>query len=170
MIISVVIIFTMLQKLLLPRLKILLLEPIWILTSYILKSNLKASNALVAGDSGNDSAMFDMEDIKGIVVANAHEELYKYTKYRQIYHAEKDCGDGVIEGLVYYGILPEEAIVSSNTDHTEDYIIQQELNSIASEDDKEKLDLILEGYEKAIIALKKNITPLGFSACSIETT
>ncbi|WP_405295795.1 HAD-IIB family hydrolase [Algibacter sp. Ld11] len=132
------------------------------------KLNLKTANALVAGDSGNDSAMFDMEGIKGIVVANAHEELYKYTKYRQIYHAEKDCGDGVIEGLVYYGVLPEEAIVESHTDHTEDYIIQQELNSIASEDDKEKLDLILEGYEKAVVALKKNITPLGFSACSIE--
>ncbi|WP_147677574.1 HAD-IIB family hydrolase [Algibacter pacificus] len=132
------------------------------------KLNLSASQALVAGDSGNDSAMFDMEDIKGIVVANAHEELYKYTKYRQIYHAEKDYGDGVIEGLVYYGVLPEEAIVESNTDHTDDYIIQQELISIASEDDKEKLDIILEGYEKAIIALKKNITPLGFSACSIK--
>ena len=132
------------------------------------KLDLTASKALVAGDSGNDSAMFDMEDIKGIVVANAHEELYKYTKYRQIYHAEKDCGDGVIEGLVYYGVLPEEAIIENSTDHTDDYIIQQELISIASEDDKEKLDLILEGYEKAVIALKKNITPLGFSACSIK--
>ena len=132
------------------------------------KLDLRPTHALVAGDSGNDSAMFDMEDVKGIVVANAHEELYQYTKYRQIYHAEGIHGDGVIEGLIYYGILPEEAIVENNKDHTDDYIIQQELNTIAEEDENEKIALIREGYYKAIEALKKNITPLGFSACSIK--
>jgi sucrose-6F-phosphate phosphohydrolase len=132
------------------------------------KLDLKPSNALVAGDSGNDSAMFDMEDVKGIVVANAHEELYIYTKHRQIYHAEGEFGDGVIEGLIYYGILPEEAIVENNKNHTDDYIIQQELSNIAEEDENEKIALIREGYYKAIEALKRNITPLGFSACSIK--
>ena len=132
------------------------------------KLEIATTNTLVAGDSGNDSAMFDLEDVKGIVVANAHEELYKYTKYRQIYHAESIYGDGIIEGLVYYGILPEDAIVENNKDHTDDYIIQQELNNIADEDEGEKIDLIRKGYEKAIEALKKNITPLGFSACSIK--
>ena len=131
------------------------------------KLDLKPTNTLVAGDSGNDSAMFDMEDVKGIVVANAHEELYKYTKHRQIYHAESIHGDGVIEGLIYYGILPEEVIIENNKDHADDYIIQQELSNVAEEDENEKIALIREGYEKAIVALKKNITPLGFSACSI---
>src|SRR5690606_5162402 len=51
------------------------------------KLDIKSQNVLVAGDSGNDSAMFDMEDVKGIVVANAHEELYKYTKHRKVYHS-----------------------------------------------------------------------------------
>jgi sucrose-6F-phosphate phosphohydrolase len=132
------------------------------------KLDIDTSNTLVAGDSGNDSAMFDMENVKGIVVANAHEELYKFTKYRQIYHSEGNYGDGIIEGLVYYNILPEEAIVENNKDHTDDYIIQQELNNIADEDEDEKIDLIRTGYDKAIEALKKNITPLGFSACSIK--
>ena len=136
----------------------------WLLT----KLNLHASNVLVAGDSGNDSAMFNMKDIKGIVVANAHEELYKFTKHREVYHSEGDHGDGVIEGLIYYGILPEEAKITSEDNHTDDYIIQQELNIIAEEDDNEKLSLIIEGYDKAIAALKRNITPLGFSACSIK--
>ncbi|WP_242120436.1 HAD-IIB family hydrolase [Aestuariivivens sediminicola] len=126
------------------------------------------SKTLVAGDSGNDSAMFDLENVKGIVVANAHEELYKYTKYRQIYHAEGIHGDGVIEGLVYYGILPEEAIVENNVDHKEDFFIKQELSNIAEEDEDEKIALIKLGYKKAIEVLKKNITPLGFSACSIK--
>ncbi|MCH4552423.1 HAD-IIB family hydrolase [Aestuariibaculum lutulentum] len=136
----------------------------WLLT----KLNLTADNVLVAGDSGNDSAMFNMKGIRGIVVANAHEELYKFTKYRQVYHSEGDHGNGVIEGLVYYNILPQEAETCLEEDHTDDYFIQQELNHIAEDDDKEKLELIREGYEKAIIALKKNITPLGFSACSIK--
>lgn len=131
------------------------------------KLDLKETNTLVAGDSGNDSAMFDVEDVKGIVVANAHEELYSYSKYREIYHAEGVHGDGVIEGLVYYGVLPKDAIIDNSKDHTDDFFIQQELSNIAGEDENEKIALIREGYHKAVQALKKNITPLGFSACSI---
>ncbi|MFD2727037.1 HAD-IIB family hydrolase [Hyunsoonleella rubra] len=136
----------------------------WLLKQLKIKSNA----VLVAGDSGNDSAMFDVKDVKGIVVANAHEELYQYTKHRQVYHTENEKGDGIIEGLIYYGVLPEDAKVDTNVDHTEDFFIQQELSHIATEDEDEKIALIKEGYKKAIIALKKNITPLGFSACSIE--
>ncbi|WP_439127713.1 HAD-IIB family hydrolase [Polaribacter sp.] len=130
--------------------------------------NIKTNEVLVAGDSGNDSAMFDLKDVLGIVVANAHKELYAYTKHKKVYHSEKEKGDGIIEGLVYYGILPEEAMVDTNIDHSEDFFIKQELNNIASEDDNEKIALIQEGYKKAVEALKKNITPLGFSACSIK--
>ncbi|MBU3821744.1 HAD-IIB family hydrolase [Flavobacteriaceae bacterium XHP0103] len=133
------------------------------------KLKIKAKNTLVAGDSGNDSAMFNMENIKGIVVANAHQELYKFTKYRQIYHAEKNYGDGVIEGLVYYGVLPEEANNFEVEERPEDFFIQQELTqSVTTDDEDEKMALIREGYHKAVEALKKNITPLGFSACSIN--
>jgi len=129
---------------------------------------IKTYEVLVGGDSGNDSAMFDLKDVSGIVVANAHEELYQYTKHKKVYHSEREKGDGIIEGLVYYNVLPEEAIIHKNIDHSEDFFIQQELSNIASEDDNEKIALIQEGYKKAVEALKKNITPLGFSACSIK--
>ncbi|GGZ83046.1 HAD-IIB family hydrolase [Algibacter mikhailovii] len=132
------------------------------------KLDIKSSETLVAGDSGNDSAMFDLRDVKGIVVANAHEELYQYTKHRQVYHSEKEKSDGIIEGLVYYEILSEDAIIASNVDHTDDFFIKQELSHVADEDEDEKVAFIREGYKKAIDALKKNITPLGFSACSIK--
>jgi len=134
----------------------------------IKKLKIKSHEVLVAGDSGNDSAMFDMKDVKGIVVANAHEELYRYTKHRKLYHSEKEKSDGIIEGLVYYNILPTEAINALNIDHSDDYFIKQELNNESVEGEDEKIALIKEGYVKAIVALKKNITPLGFSACSIK--
>ncbi len=136
----------------------------WLLGTLQLETNA----VLVAGDSGNDAAMFDLKDVRGIVVSNAHEELYQYTKYKQLYHAEKTQGDGIIEGLVYYDLLPEEAIVASSVDHTEDFYIKKTLDTIALEDGDEKIALIKEGYDKAVEALKKNITPLGFSACSIK--
>jgi len=134
----------------------------------IRKLELKTQQVLVAGDSGNDSAMFDLKDVQGIVVSNAHEELYTYTKHKKVYHTEQEKSDGVIEGLVYFGILPEEAKIISDIDHSEDFFIKKELDTIAKEDEDEKIALIKEGYKKAIEALKKNITPLGFSACSIE--
>ncbi len=123
---------------------------------------------LVAGDSGNDAAMFDLKDIKGIVVSNAHEELYQYTKYKKVYHTEQEKSDGVIEGLIYYGVLPKAAKIASTVDHTEDFYIKKALDDIALEDEDEKIGLIKEGYTKAVEALRKNITPLGFSACSIK--
>lgn len=133
------------------------------------KLDVESHSTLVAGDSGNDCAMFDMEDVKGIVVANAHEELYKYTKHRQVYHSESDYSNGIIEGLVYYGILPEDAINTNNEDHSDDFFIKKELNNAAAhEDEDEKIALIREGYDKAVEALRKNITPLGFSACSMK--
>lgn len=137
---------------------------IWLLRQL----NLTADCVLVAGDSGNDTAMFNVKGVKGIVVSNAHKELYKFTKHREVYHAEAEIGDGVIEGLIYYGVLPEDAKITNKNNHKDDYIIQQKLDIIAEEDGDEKLKLIREGYEKAVVALKKNITPLGFSACSIK--
>ncbi len=136
----------------------------WLLGTLQLDTNA----VLVAGDSGNDSAMFDLKAVKGIVVANAHEELYQYTKHRKVYHAEAEKSDGIIEGLIYYNVLPEDAKVVGGIDHTDDFYIKKALDDIAHEDEDEKIALIKEGYTKAIEALKKNITPLGFSACSIK--
>lgn len=133
------------------------------------KLEMSPENALVAGDSGNDSAMYNLDEIRGITVANAREELYKLTKYKQVYHSEREKGDGVIEGLVFYGLMPEEAIEKDLDEGTpENLFIQQETSHPIIEQEDEKMALIKKGYDKAVEALKKNITPLGFSACSIE--
>lgn len=132
------------------------------------KLDIQPLQTLVAGDSGNDTAMFNMEGIKGIVVANAHEELYKYTKHREVYHSENEYTKGLVEGLIYYGILPKTAISTDNGNRSDDFFIQQELNNTDKNDEDGKIALIREGYVKAVEALRKNITPLGFSACSIK--
>lgn len=102
----------------------------WLLKRLDLKSN----QVLVAGDSGNDSAMFDLKDVFGIVVANAHDELYIYTKHKKVYHSEREKGDGIIEGLIFYEILPEEALEDTKIDHSDDFFIKKEIESIALED------------------------------------
>jgi glycogen debranching enzyme len=79
--------------------------------------------------------------------------------------------DGVIEGLKHYGIIPE--IPKLRTAPMRDRTAAawkgmmfgpESLRSLSIDDRR----LIETGYEKALIALRKNITPLGFSACSLS--
>lgn len=66
---------------------------------------IKTEETIVAGDSGNDTAMFLLRGVKGIVVANAQPELYEITSHLPVYHAEGKEVYGVLEGLEYYGVL-----------------------------------------------------------------
>lgn len=62
-----------------------------------------ASRVIVAGDSGNDLDMFHGE-FRGIVVANASADL-KSLSGDLIYHAHAAHAAGVLEGLVYWGVV-----------------------------------------------------------------
>lgn len=55
---------------------------------------------IVAGDSGNDLAMFQ-NGFRGIVVGNAHAEL-KSLHCDGIYQAQSEFADGVVEGLMHW--------------------------------------------------------------------
>ncbi|WP_348649846.1 HAD-IIB family hydrolase [Sinorhizobium sp. BG8] len=64
------------------------------------------SDTVVAGDTGNDSDMFLLADVRGIVVANALEELRSLTSHEdRHYMAQRSCADGVIEGLQHFGVM-----------------------------------------------------------------
>ena len=128
------------------------------------------SETLVAGDSGNDSAMFQLPDIKGIVVSNAQPELYQATKYQGVYHATQPHVYGLVEGLVHYQVLPpngKETILSIDQEelpeNLAEFLEKVEHPGINSD----QLEFIHLAYQKAVEALKKNITPMGFSACSL---
>jgi len=55
---------------------------------------------IVAGDSGNDVAMFTM-GFRGVVVGNAHPEL-RALQGPLVYHAASPFAAGVLEGLMYW--------------------------------------------------------------------
>ena len=71
---------------------------------------------IVAGDSGNDRAMF-AAGFHGIVVGNAQQELLSLNA-PNVYHASAQFADGVLEGLGYWLA-------------TDDFAITDDLSSVA---------------------------------------
>lgn len=60
---------------------------------------------VVAGDTGNDKAMFEVPDVRGIIPANGFDELRKLAEGNdRIYQARGEIADGVLEGLRYFGV------------------------------------------------------------------
>jgi sucrose-6F-phosphate phosphohydrolase len=93
----------------------------------------KPEETIVAGDSGNDSAMFKIPQINGIVVGNAQPELYHETKGLSVYYSEKPRYEAVLEGLQQYGlawelIQPEETAISPDFIDFESINLMEEVN------------------------------------------
>ena len=134
--------------------------------------DIPAEEAVVAGDSGNDSAMFQIPGIRGIVVGNAQPELVAATRDLDVYLAADNqvCANGVIAGLQHFGLFPDsqEAEEAGGEDAALYASLQRSEPDGIDPLTSEQLALIRTGYRQAIAALKKNITPLGFSACSLD--
>lgn len=60
---------------------------------------------VVAGDTGNDSSMFMIPEVRGIVPSNAAPELLEVIG-GEVYRGEGEAAAGVLPGLKHYGILP----------------------------------------------------------------
>jgi sucrose-6F-phosphate phosphohydrolase len=125
---------------------------------------------LVAGDTGNDSSMFRLPGVRGIIVQNAHPELFTATVDIPVYTSGLVLADGVLEGLRHYGVISRAPSAGLSGISAEKMSAPFRLlftgTQLGSLSDEEK-KLIHTGYEKALVALRKNITPLGFSACSL---
>jgi len=134
--------------------------------------SIPVSTTVVAGDSGNDTAMFSLQGIHGIVVGNAQPELLKNTESLAIYQAPPDqiCATAVIEGLRHYHVFNSE--MDTVAEISESVHLYESLRASGDEETgpltADQFGLIRQGYHKAIEALKKTITPLGFSACSLS--
>ncbi|MFO1352662.1 MAG: HAD-IIB family hydrolase [Gammaproteobacteria bacterium] len=128
------------------------------------------SQVLVAGDTGNDSSMFLLPGVQGIVVENAQPELHEAVVKLPTFSATQVLADGVLEGLKHFGVISEtpsagsSALSSENLDPTLRMLFTEvALGSLTSAERR----LIATGYHHALEVLRKNITPLGFSACSL---
>jgi sucrose-6F-phosphate phosphohydrolase len=60
---------------------------------------------LVAGDTNNDTSMFRLPGIRGIIVENALPELFEATVDVSTYSSRRILADGVLDGLCHYGVV-----------------------------------------------------------------
>jgi len=126
---------------------------------------------LVAGDTGNDASMFLLPGVKGIVVENAQPELIEAVVKAPTFNATRVLADGVLEGLGHFGVIPStpqpsvSPLAAGQIDPTLRMLFTEAaLGSLTSAE----RELIATGYRHALVAIRKNITPLGFSACSLN--
>jgi sucrose-6-phosphatase len=120
---------------------------------------------LVAGDSGNDSSMFRIPGVRGILVENAQPELLEAALGTEAYSANGILAEGVLDGLRHYGVvdsLPVRPTLISAMRSPVPGLFKK--SDTVSNDDAE---LVREGYRRALQALHKNVTPVGFSAASL---
>jgi sucrose-6F-phosphate phosphohydrolase len=131
------------------------------------KLEIPLERVIVAGDTGNDASMFLLSGVRGIAVENAEPELLDALIEVDAYRARGVCAAGVLEGLVHYGAVEEiRSCGSSIRDHAHDpeivRLFETPVRTAGSEE-----SFIQTAYQKALEALEKCVTPLGFSACSI---
>lgn len=125
------------------------------------------SQVLVAGDTGNDSSMFRLPGVHGIVVENAQPELFEAVVEIPVYCSRQILADGVLDGLRHFQVIarPPSVHRTARPARTEmgSLFTGTRLGSLGEEDKR----LLQTAYGKAIDAVKRNITPIGFSACSL---
>lgn len=69
---------------------------------------LPLDQVLVAGDSGHDSSMFLLPEVRGIVVENALPELHAVALNPRTFVARRPMAAGIVEGLEHFGVLTPE--------------------------------------------------------------
>ena len=60
------------------------------------------SGIVVAGDSGNDSSMYGVDGVRGVLVSNAEPALVEAVRKVSPFRASQACAAGVIEGLEHH--------------------------------------------------------------------
>lgn len=94
----------------------------------------------VCGDSGNDIELFQY-GFHGIVVGNASRELREAVELRA-YFSHATYAEGILEGLNHYRVFNQAQRTAPP-------------------------DIAREAFERAVESVRRNITPIGFSAASL---
>ena len=131
---------------------------------------LPLNSVIVAGDTRNDASMFRLPGVRGIIVENALPELYEDTVDVPTFSSRQIIADGVLDGLCHYGVIcvlpTKEKTRVTHATMERGFQMLFTGTKLGSLSQKEK-DFLALAYEKALVALRKNITPMGFSACSL---
>ena len=131
---------------------------------------LPLDSVIVAGDTRNDASMFRLPGVRGIIVENALPELYEDTVDVPTFSSRQIIADGVLDGLCHYGVIcvlpTKEKTRVTHATMERGFQMLFTGTKLGSLTQKEK-DFLALAYEKALVALRKNITPMGFSACSL---
>lgn len=72
-----------------------------------LRLGIPLAQVLVAGDTGNDTSMFQLPEVRGVIVGNALPELSGEADGPNFHRARLSAADGVVEGLRHFGVLPK---------------------------------------------------------------
>jgi len=126
---------------------------------------------LVAGDTENDTSMFRLPGVRGIVVENALPELYETTIELPTYSSRQILADGVLDGLFHFGVVrvkPTKENTRVKQADLEPGFKQLFTGTTLGSITESERAFLTTAHAKALVALKKNITPLGFSACSLD--
>lgn len=125
---------------------------------------------LVAGDTGNDASMFRLPGVRGIIVENAFPELYEATVDIPVFSSRRILADGVLDGLCHFGVICAVPSKHETSQRREEmapgFQMLFEGTQLGSLTPDER-SYVRTAYGKALDALRRNITPLGFSACSL---
>jgi len=129
--------------------------------------DIKLDGVVVAGDTGNDSSMFNLPKVRGIVPVNAEPELMEAVLESDAFIATGNCAAGVIEGLQHYGLFGDIVACHASLEqqHHDPEIVR--LFDTPPSTSGSEASFIETAYTKAIESLERCITPKGFSACSI---
>ncbi len=132
---------------------------------------IEGNRVLVCGDSGNDAPMFRIPGARGVIVENARPELFEATVDIPVFTAHRILADGVIDGLREFGVITGE-VRAERAGGTEAVLTPGDRmlftgTRMASLTGDEK-QLLCTAYERALDAVRRNITPMGFSACSLK--
>lgn len=101
------------------------------------------NQVFVCGDSGNDIDLFQY-GFRGIVVANATHELKRAVELRA-YFSHQSYAAGLLEGLRHYNFF----------------------TTARQAQRPERRDPAREAFDRAVASLRRNITPMGFSAAGL---
>lgn len=72
--------------------------------------------SVVAGDTGNDRAMFELNGVRGVIVGNALPELISLADQdSRFFLSSATEANGVIEGLQYWGLRPGQGDSGTDT-------------------------------------------------------